>query len=121
MLTEIKKIKQVTGEPVKRWFHSEQMDLFVWYDNNQFISFQLCYDKEKDEKAISWHKDKSLQHQKVDDGENHPGHYKATPILLQNESIDLNIIVDEFKKHSLNLIDEIKGFVLNKIEEAIEE
>ena len=118
MLTEIKNIKQVTGEPVKRWFHSEQMDLFIWYENNQIISFQLCYDKENKEKAISWHKDKGLQHQKVDDGENRPGHYKATPILVENGSYELSSIIEKFNKLSLNVIDDVRDFVVKNLTEA---
>lgn len=115
MLREIKNIKQQTGEPEKRWFSSEEMDLFIWYENNKIISFQLCYDKEKNEKAISWHKDKGLQHQRVDDGENRPGHYKATPILVQNGRYELNDIITKFKFYSQNILTEISEFVLKKL------
>ena len=118
MLAEIKKVRQIEGEPARRWFNCHQMDLFIWYENNQIIGFQLCYDKDIKEKAFSWHKDRGLQHQKVDDGENRPGHYKATPILVQNGSYELISIIEEFKKYSLDLIDEIKDFVLKKLKEV---
>jgi len=121
LLTEIKNLKQTAGEPAKRWFNNASMDLFVWHEKNKIIGFQLCYDKEKNEKALSWYKGNGFQHQKVDDGENRSGRYKATPLLLQNESFEFNNITEEFKKHSLHLVGEIKGFILNKIKEADEE
>ena len=44
-LSEVRNCRQVRGEPRRRWFGSEQMDLIVWCDDTGApIGFQLCYD-----------------------------------------------------------------------------
>ena len=49
MLTEIPNVKQLADEPIRRWFSSPTLDLFIWYDDNdKTIQFQICYDKGPD-------------------------------------------------------------------------
>jgi len=115
MLTEIKKVRQIEGEPNRRWFNNHDMDLIVWQENENILAFQLCYDKTGNEKAISWKPDTGLIHQKVDDGENRPGHYKATPILIQNGSYDLEKIRNDFESYSESISDDIRVFVLDNL------
>jgi len=52
---EISGVKQTPGEPFRRWFSCESMDLFVWTnDSDEVVSYQLSYDKPHPEKALSW-------------------------------------------------------------------
>ena len=54
MLREIA-ARQVPGDPKRRWFTSPRIDLFVWLDEHDSPSgFQLCYDKESREHALTW-------------------------------------------------------------------
>ena len=115
MLKEIKKVRQVSGEPERLWFNSSEMDLIIWQEDNSYIGFQLCYDKSSQEKALSWKPSTGLVYEKVDDGESRDGHYKATPILLKNGSYDLKKARSEFISRSAELTNEIRDFVLKNL------
>lgn len=55
MLREIGYIKQTSGQPFRRWFNDELLDLFVWQEEGGRITgFQLCFDKETDERALTY-------------------------------------------------------------------
>lgn len=55
MLREIGYIKQSPGQLFRRWFNDELLDLFVWQEEGGRITgFQLCFDKDKDERALSY-------------------------------------------------------------------
>jgi hypothetical protein len=44
--------------------------LIVWYDEvNLPVGFQLCYGKEKSERALTWNAPAKYNHMAVDDGE----------------------------------------------------
>ncbi|HEX8459286.1 MAG TPA: hypothetical protein VF656_18485 [Pyrinomonadaceae bacterium] len=46
MLREIRNVKGIPGQGVRRWFNDEHLDLFVWYDAaGRILGFQLCFDK----------------------------------------------------------------------------
>ncbi len=46
MLTEIKKVRQVEGEGLRRWFTDQDLDLILWYDlSNKLEGFQFSIDK----------------------------------------------------------------------------
>ena len=55
MLREIGYIKQTPGQLFRRWFNDELLDLFVWQEEGGRITgFQLCFDKETDERALTY-------------------------------------------------------------------
>lgn len=73
MLTEYNSPGEMEGDLKKRWFGDSYFDLFVWLDeSDSIVSFQLCYDKPRDEHALTWKKPSNYYHQRVDDGENRP-------------------------------------------------
>lgn len=112
MLTEIKNIRQIPGDPFRRWFHSSDMDLTVWYAEDQSIQgFQLCYDKLKQEKAITWKKPDFFMHQLVDDGEHMDYSYKATPILTTDENVDKGYLLNRFLEESAELEPDICSII----------
>ncbi len=115
MLREIKNTRQIPSEPNRRWFNSEEMDLFIWHQADSIIGFQLCYDKSGQERALTWKPDTGLIHEKVDNGESRDGRYKATPILLKNGTYDIDSVISEFLSKSERLSYEIKDFVLQKL------
>ena len=83
MLTETKNVRQIDGEPRRRWFWNDYFDIIVWFsDDNEIIGFQLCYDKSKRQRVLTWNKGTGYSHDKIDDGEGDPGKPKGTPILM---------------------------------------
>ncbi len=61
MLVEIKNVRQIPGEDIRRWFVDENTDLIVWYDPAAEIisGFQLCYDKKSVQRCLTWQKSSS--------------------------------------------------------------
>lgn len=82
-LFEIYPVRQVDGEPERRWFYDDFFDLILWLDDGgKLLGFQLCYDKQREQHALTWHADSGYFHYRVDDGESRPGKFKASPVLL---------------------------------------
>jgi hypothetical protein len=118
MLAELKDVAQIPGQAKRRWFTDEFFDLIVWYGKDDTITgFQLCYDKEDDERAFTWRMSSSATHHRVDDGESKPTR-KATPILLPDGMFDHRTIADRFLIESTNLDTDIASFVYEKIIES---
>ncbi len=62
MLRELADVRQIPGEPRRRWFADDYFDLIVWFDKRgQIIGFQLCYDLPRDEHALTWHEEHGVQ------------------------------------------------------------
>jgi hypothetical protein len=115
MLREIRDVKQVPGEPRRRWFSDENFDLIVWFETeDQIIGFQLCYDKESEQKALTWLKDDGYQHSRIDDGDN-PGKMKASPVLETNGHFDREGIGHRFRENKGDVPEEIAGYVYDRI------
>lgn len=116
MLKEIQDTRQIPGEPARRWFSAEEMDLIVWHEGDNFAGFQLCYDKLQQEKALSWKPSSGLIHELVDSGENRSGHYKATPILIKSADYDLPAIRQAFIQQSALIAEDVSQFILMHID-----
>ena len=107
-------VRQIPGEAKRRWFFSDEFDLIVWLADDQQISgFELCYDKCGFERSISWRADAGFRHMAVDDGEQRPGKYKASPILVPDGYFDASRVHSDFLAVSHLLPEEIAGYVLN--------
>ncbi|MBF0227207.1 MAG: hypothetical protein HQK76_17310 [Desulfobacterales bacterium] len=117
MLCEIKNIKQYKNEPRRRWFYDDFFDLVIWSgDDNEIVGFQLCYDKTKEHRALTWHQGSGFLHNKVDDGEGDSrGAYKPIPILLIDGIFQNEKIAKIFKKESQNLEASIADFIYEKL------
>ena len=112
-MQELHPTRQVPGEPHRRWFASADLDLIVWCDAaGAPVSFQLCYDKGRGERALEWDPATGLQHSAVDDGESLIDfRYKATPVLTGDEPMDLRRVAARFAEVSAELPGEIVSFV----------
>lgn len=112
MLREIANIRQVESEPRRRWFSDENLDLVVWQDaGREIIGFQLCYDKQRSEHALTWMSGLGFSHNRVDDGENRPGRYKASPILVADGTFNMEELAPEFLAQSEGLDPLIRDFI----------
>ncbi|MFC1726068.1 hypothetical protein ACFL4T_10615 [candidate division KSB1 bacterium] len=118
MLSELKNVRQVEGEPFRRWFHDEFFDLIVWFgDADEILEFQLCYDLSGYERALTWKKDSGFLHEQVDQGEDRPGQAKATPILVKDGIFNRNEIAERFKDDSLEIDSTISEFIYDRLME----
>ena len=102
MLHEIKNVKQHVGEGTRRWFTDNFFDLILWYEGPSLCGFQLCYDKNYQERSLTWRKGDSYAHNKVDSGEV-PGQSKSTPLLVADGLFDKQGIAERFKKDRWDL------------------
>lgn len=67
MLREIRNVRGIPGQGVRRWFSDACLDLFVWYDaGGGIIGFQLCFDKDTHtECALTFTEDKGYSFDQV--------------------------------------------------------
>jgi hypothetical protein len=101
MLIELGNVRQIEGEHRRRWFADRYFDLIVWIaEGGEIAGFQLCYDKEGDQRALTWNRPGGYTHTGIDDGENRPGRFKQTPILVADGVFDHAAIAERFKRAS---------------------
>jgi hypothetical protein len=120
LLRELPEIRQVAGEPRRRWFSSPDLDLIVWLDDTDtMLGFQLCYDKSRGERALTWRADRGYDHAAVDDGEARPSH-KETPILVANGYLDRARVAEIFREASVSIPPPIRDAVADLIDRSPE-
>jgi len=112
LMYEIRKVRQNKGEPFRRWFFSNDLDLVVWYKDNTIYGFQLCYDVQGNQRALTWFIDKGFAHNKVDEGDTVPGKPK-TAILLPDGIFDNVKIANQFEKASIRIDANVREIVYN--------
>ena len=117
MLEENSNIQQISGELPRRWFSDEFFDLIIWEKKpGNYNSFQLCYNKQSDEHALTWRKEHSVEHFRVDSGE--PGPLKnLSPMMIDDGVVDLNRLIRKFEEKSRKIEPQIRDFILRKLEE----
>ena len=119
MLREFDNVRQHEGEGRRRWFADQTMDLVLWYDPKdpaRITGFQLCYDKNAAEHALTWRESGSVSHHAVDGGES-TVHKNMSPILVPDGVIPLPRIRDLFDAASGTLDPEVRDFVSSRLAE----
>ena len=117
MLYEIKDVQQEEGGPFCRWFADRDFDLFVWYNaDDSFFGFQLCYQKGKDEKALTWKESTGFAHERVDLGTR--ARSNMTPVLVSDGVFPKDKVARLFLEKSKEIDPLISEFVHNKIIES---
>jgi hypothetical protein len=112
MLKEVTATQQLPGEPRRRWFASEALDLYVWYDAaDNVLQFQLCFDKGPGERALTWDRERGFSHHAVDDGENRVFQMKSTAILTGAAPADLRKVRRLFEQHGQKLEHDLFLFI----------
>lgn len=116
-MREYRGVRQIPGEPRRRWFASAEFDLIVRVsDTGACVGFELCYDKRGRERSLSWSSSSGFSHMAVDSGEPRPGRYKETPILVPGGECDIGRIYSAFRDASRALPPDISAFVLRTLE-----
>jgi len=100
MLREITGVRQIEGEPHRRWFTDDLLDLIVWDAESDIVGFQLCYDKTHAERAVTWKAGSGFNHNAVDSGEGRAGRYKGSPILVADGGFDVQRVATSFHDQS---------------------
>ena len=119
MLEEYRHVRQVAGEPPRRWFGDSYFDLIVWLDEaGGPAGFQLCYDKGNEERALTWTVDSGFIHRRVDDGESLLEKRKRTPVLVADGVVDSDRLARRFTEHCGKIEPEIVTFVDRKLREC---
>jgi len=117
MLTEIHDVRQIPGENSRRWFTDRFFDLIVWHDGAGGVEgFQLCYDKEDTEKALTWYREKGYSHDLIESGDRIGG-FKMAPILVGGGEFDAERIIGKFSEENDNLPPDLAELVLEKLQD----
>jgi hypothetical protein len=117
MLREITTTRQDNPDRRRRWFQDEFFDLFVWQNaDGEIVVFQLCYDRTRKECVLSWSRERSFAHNKVDTGDDSPARNR-TPILAVAGKFPLYSIMPRFEQAAAELAEDVKSFVIAKLRE----
>ena len=122
MLREILIVKQDNPALRRRWFESDYFDLFIWQDlAGSFKRFQLCYDVERNERALIWGQDEGFFHDGVDHGDGGYGRggHGQTPIFVPDGKFDSGTVVPRFTREAAQIPVDVRDFVLVKIREHL--
>ena len=102
MLYEIKDVQQEDDAPFCRWFADRKFDLFVWINPDEsFFGFQLCYQKNKHEKALTWKNTTGFAHERVDYGSRERAN--VTPILVTDAVFPKDKVARQFLEKSKDI------------------
>ena len=115
MLVEIRDARQIEGQGFRRWFTDEYFDLIVWYDDERaMIGYQLCYDKDGWERAVTWTREHGFQHNRIDDGEV-TGRAKMTPLVVADGAFSRDPVAQRFRVESARIERGIADFVYDSL------
>jgi hypothetical protein len=116
MLREIPHVRQDTPGIVRRWFQDAYFDLWTWEEaeGGALTAFQLCYDKRRDERALSWRRDHGFDHLRVQTGR---GGGVDSSALLQGEggTFPAIIVSRKLKAAAAPLPDLMRRFIFHKV------
>lgn len=119
MLNEVLNVKQIEGEPARRWFNSETMDVFLWCNEaDEIIQLQICYDKGPNEQAYLWNSESGISHHSIDDGENRSFRMKSSPIVKDSTPFIAEDIKSRFEVLADNIDHKTVKFILSHIIDA---
>jgi len=119
MLREIRNLQQHDPAQTRRWFQSNYFDLFIWTGADGVVSMiQLCYDRSRKERAITWKDGVGFFHDGIDDGERGGATgMNATAIMVLDGAYDAEKVNSRFMRESADVPIELRKLVLSKLHE----
>ncbi len=103
----------------RRWFSDDFFDLIVWYDAERRVSgFQLCYNLQGIEHALTWQDGKGTDHHRIDSGEASPLK-NMTPVLFPDGAVPYDELVRQFTDRAAAIDAAIYSLVIQKISEGL--
>ena len=116
MLKEEKNVRQIAGDPRRRWFSDEYFDLIVWFDKDDSVwGFQLCYDREHKPRALTWTGAHGYKHTGIDNGEHVWGTSQVSPVLVEDGAFDALPVTQRFGAAAGELPFALTSFILEKL------
>ena len=111
MLYELKGVERHKGEPKRKWFVDDEIDLCVWFDEqDNIIGFQQVYDKSIDIHALTWHDKKGFSHNRVVDD-----HWHLPNTLVADGLFENDRVATLFKNQAKEIDSELYDFVYKKL------
>ncbi len=126
MLRELENVSQHEGEPRRRWFYSQGMDLILWQDEAGMpTGFQLSYEVSSElsgelpgnRKILTWLLGRGFTHDTLDEGEDRPFRYKMSPIAVPDGVFERDAVLARFLRDSAQIDSEAREFVAGKLRE----
>lgn len=111
MLHELEHVRQVTGEPLRRWFSGPGMDLIVWHQNEHISGFQFCYLRDDKSYALTWLRHRDFSYDLIDDGDLFGRGGKMTPICIPDGAPDTEYVYGLFIRASPFIEAQIRHFI----------
>jgi hypothetical protein len=112
--------RPVHGDYDRSWLSDDYFDLIVWYTSTDTIhGFQLCYDKPRWERALTWLSGRGFSHTEVDSGED-TAEANRSPVLVPDGSFPADIVLAEFTRRGSALPAELRRLVTDKISEFVQ-
>lgn len=115
MMREVPNVRQIKGDPRRRWFCDSYFELIVWYQEDRIQGFQLCYDVDRHPRAFTWTTGNTSTHHGIDDGDSTDGHHKMSPVLVHDGDFDATSVRTRFAAEAKELPIEIRRFVEGKL------
>lgn len=111
-LVEFRNCRQIRGEPLRRWFCNRNIDLIVWFgEQDQIQGFQFCYRDGHAEYAVTWWEKEGFRRQLVDEGDGFPRRRAMSPILVGSFGKPSSYLVDVFRDQRGEIDPRVAGFV----------
>ena len=99
----------------RRWFSDADWDLIVWLTGpGEIWGFQLCYDRVRAERALTWTRETGYSHDRIDDGEGSPTKNR-TPVLMPDGVFRSLEIAQRFARDANEVPAAVRDFVIEKI------
>ena len=118
MLRELENIKQVVGDPRRRWFTDDYFDIIVFYDqDDKPLGFHLCYCKNENERILVWKKNAGYQHGSVDAGKIFFGRRKGSPLMVSDGLFEKPTVTEYFHTAKSGIDSVVADFIENRIAE----
>jgi hypothetical protein len=116
MLKELARAKQHDEGSQRREFHSADLDLVVWVENDgRCTGFELSYRHGPRERSLRWKTGVGYTHHRVDDGEDRGGRHKGTPLMVPDGVFRRWSVARKFQVESREIDPEVAGFVMRKV------
>lgn len=114
-MKELLNVRQIDGEPTRRWFSDDYFDLITFYEGESIFAFHLCYDKQRQPKILVWDSKTGYAHGGIDDGEERPGKMKSSPVMVADGLFAKESVAEQFRKASRSIDSDVAEYVLSKI------
>lgn len=117
MLRESDKVRQVQGEPHRRWFWDDFFDLLVWDDEGAVTGFQLKYQTSNGARMLTWQQGKRCKHHGIDEGDDDPTRFDMTRMLIRDGVFDHESVASEFHRRAEQMDAAVSVVILEHIQQ----